>query len=100
MLHAMNDTLFDLPEQPSPRLAWMRKHGIITLHHAPGRGVPPTWFAGFAEWWPDKHGENFFAWETAHNGDSRIGEGDTEDEALAQLAYHWDMKLWNEETPL
>ena len=68
----------------SPKLAWMKRHGIITLHHRPGH-CPATWLAGFQTWWPDLHGVHFFAEETAHNGDSRIGEGDTEDEALVSL---------------
>lgn len=90
----------------SPRLAWMKKHGIITWFDNGRRdGVqecPPEWFAGFAHWWPGKTGIDYFANETAHNGDSRIGQGDTEIEALAQLltcceARDAGIKLWNEE---
>ena len=82
----------------SPKLAWMKKHGIITCYHAPGH-VEPTWFAGFQDWWPDRTGSDFFCEETMHNGDSRIGEGETETEALAALCAAWEIKLWNEEQP-
>lgn len=87
----------------SPRRAWMQRHGIITCYHAPGHGIPPTWFAGFQRWHPELSGVDFFAHETAHNGDSRIGEGDTADEALADLmtcshARQNNIRLWNEET--
>ena len=63
---------------------------------------PPTWFAGFQVWWPDLRGVDFFAEETAHNGDSRIGEGDSEDESLASLMTCWDarsrnLQLWHAE---
>ena len=86
----------------SPRLAWMKRNGIITLYHAPGH-CPPTWFAGFQVWWPELRGVDFFAEETAHNGDSRLGEGDSEDEALASLMTCWDarkinLKLWHAES--
>lgn len=82
--------------QDSPRLAWMKRHGVITLHHAPGH-CPATWFAGFQSWWPTLTSDDFFATETGANGDSRIGEGDTEDEALAALASNAGLRLWNEE---
>ena len=98
------DTLFALNEieSKSPRLLWMDRHGIITLRHAPGHS-PPTWFAGFQAWWPDLSGVDFFANETAHNGDSRVGEGDTEEEALVSLMTCWDarkanLRLWHDDS--
>ncbi len=104
----MNNELF--PEsavlQDSPRLAWMKRHGIITWYDDGKRdGVqacPAEWFAGFAHWWPGKTGIAFFGIETAHNGDTRIGQGDSEDECLANLltcgeARRRGLKLWNEE---
>lgn len=101
----MSDELFSAESvaMDSPRLAWMKRHGIITFYHAPGH-CPPTWFAGFQCWRPGLTGIDFFATETAHNGDSRIGEGDTEDEALASLmtcghARENKIRLWNEEAP-
>lgn len=56
--------------------------------------------AGFRDWWPEPEYEdraNFFAAETAHNGDHRLGEGKTEDDAMAELARRSDIRLWNEE---
>jgi hypothetical protein len=81
-------------QMDSPRLAWMKKHGVIT-YRSPVE--PVCWFAGFQEWWPKLEGVGFFAKETAHNGDIRVGEGATEDEALCQLAKWEGIKLWNEE---
>lgn len=80
----------------SPRLAWMKRHGIITLHHR-SEYVDPTWFAGRMVWWPGLTGVDFFAEETALNGDSRIGQGETEDEALVALAARAGLKHWSEE---
>lgn len=94
----MTDELFSVPEVLSPRLAWLRKHGIIT-HHYVVEGCDSTWFAGFQEWWPELKGVNFFAAETAHHGDSRCVERDNEQEALADLARYYELKLWNEEQP-
>lgn len=96
-----DDLLFPVPESLSPRLAWIKKHGIITYRHSTGH-APATWFAGFQEWWPNKSGFDFFFEETANNGDSRVGEGDTEDDALANLLTCGDaraagIRLWNEE---
>ena len=38
----MSDSLFDIPVQLSPRLAWAKKHNIKT-HHTPGLDLP--WMA-------------------------------------------------------
>lgn len=104
----MPDELF-APEEmasDSPRLAWMKRHGIITWHDDGVRGgvqaVPAQWFAGFQVWLPNESGMAFFAIECAENGDTRIGIGKTEDEALAHLMTCADasrrrLKLWNEE---
>lgn len=97
-----SELLFPVPEALSPRLAWMKKHGIITFHHRPGHNCPPTWFAGFQAWHPTLKGVAFCATETAEHDDSRIGEGETEEDALISLMGCWDarkvnMHLWNEE---
>lgn len=92
----------------SPKLAWMAKHGVISWYDDGKRDgfkvCDPQWFAGFQAWWPDLTGIQFFAEETAHNGDSRIGEGQTEDEALFGLttcaeARQMGLRIYNEETP-
>lgn len=69
----MTDTLFDLTDSPSPRLLWMRKHGItlnyLAKHEAWEAEAPTCW----------------------------TSYGDTEDEALASFAKYNNLKLWNEE---
>ena len=89
--------LFLVAESLSPRLAWMKKHEIISYYHAPGHGIEPTWFAAYQDLRPGLSGSDFFAVETAENGDSRIAEGETEDEALANAATIYGLRLWNEE---
>lgn len=103
------DELFPASEVAldSPRLLWLRRHGILTWFDdgkRDGYTIEPEWFAGFQHWWPGQLGINFFATETAHNGDSRIGQGDDEDEALIHLltcaeARQRGIKHWSEETP-
>lgn len=82
----------------SPRLAWMKRVGIVTLHSCPGDEWH-TWMAGLQSWHPDKASDpfDFFFAETSQHGDSRIGEGDTEDEAIAHLCRRRSIRLWNEE---
>lgn len=82
--------------QDSPRRVWLLKHGIITWRTPLD---PYDWLAGVAgnaDMGTD-HRKNWFANETAHNGESRIGLGFTEDEALADLAKLRGLPLWNEE---
>ncbi len=67
----MND-LFEIPESLSPRLLWIEKHGIIICY--------------------DSCRKQFYA-----IGANDTGWGDTEDEALTQLALKLGVKLWNEE---
>jgi hypothetical protein len=96
----MNDELFpaEAVAMDSPKLAWCKKHSVVIYRH-PGDafGCPHSWFAGFQDWWPDLRGLNFFAEETAHNGDSRCVEAGTEEDALATLARYYKIPLWNEE---
>lgn len=95
----------------SPRLAWMKKHGIVTYHSLPNDPEAHCWFAGFwdfSEDFPenedeaaneDRTGELLFLFEHGHNGDTRTGKGETEEEALVDLCSMFDLKLWNEEAP-
>jgi hypothetical protein len=95
----MSDELFP-PEavaMDSPRLAWIKRHGIVTFHSCPSDEWS-TWMAGIQEWHPEKtDAADFFFEETSHNGDTRIGEGNTEDEAIAHLCRRHGVRLWNEE---
>ncbi len=95
----------ELVTMDSPRLAWMKRHQVLTYL------LPSTreWLAGFvagpnyskiaasveetAQWFCD---------ECSENGDSSIGVGSTEDEAISELMSTWyarshSIRLWNEE---
>jgi len=88
----MTDTLFDLPETPSPRLKWMGDHQIEVidsrLDHEPGDECELTG-SRLYRWW---------AWQTCKRTktESSSGGGDTEDEAIVNLAKKLNLKLWNE----
>jgi hypothetical protein len=95
----------EVGRQDSPRLSWIKRHQVLT-YHLVGTG---EWLAGFVA------GENYakiaassdetsqwFCDETGENGDSSIGIGATEDEAIAELMTTWyatshGIRLWNEE---
>lgn len=78
----------------SPRLAWMKRHGLKTW---PTRG-----------WVGDttcpETGADIRQWNAARDGHepgmihAPVCSADTEDEALAELALKLGLKLWNEET--
>ena len=87
--------LFQVDEALSPRLVWMRKNKVIT-YRCPSDG---TWLAAFGDChkWAYASTADFFAQETAHWGESRIGTATSEDEALVDLAKCYGRKLWNEE---
>jgi hypothetical protein len=86
----MSDELFppDSVAMISPRLAWIKKHGVRT-HHS--RAFED------AEWlpWCAAFGEPFEV--INEQGDGALGFGQTEDEAIIDLAVKFDVKLWNEE---
>ena len=84
-----SDLLFCVPEVLSPRLAWMKRHEVITYHGMSG------WYAAFK-----CHAyDYYFLQETCAHGGSRCGFGNTELEALTDLAVRTKTKLWNEEAP-
>ena len=64
--------LFDIPESKSPRLVWMEKHGVKTSY--------------CNDLWQAEHGIT-------------IAFGDSELDALTELAKKLNLKLWNEEKP-
>ena len=88
----MTDTLFDLPETPSPRLNWMRENKIEVvdsgLDHEPGDECEITGNQIY----------RFWAFQSGKRTKSEISEagGDTEDEAIVNLAKKLNLKLWNE----
>ena len=77
----MAETLFEIPVSESPRLKWLREHGVKV-----GKNIfEPT------------HSDDFrFGYKfAAHCGD--VSEyGHDEDEALIKLAILNGWKLWNE----
>jgi hypothetical protein len=70
----MTDTLFDLPESPSPRLRWMQQHKISLTREMTLKG------------------EHFTAWVFPDTS----GYGYSADDALADLARKINVKLWNQ----
>lgn len=81
----MNDMLFEVERQDSPRLAWMKKHAIRT-HHTPGMEDELPWIA----WHGANHGPDGIPLNP-----SRCGYGDTEADAIADLARRIGIHLWN-----
>lgn len=82
------ETLFDIPEQKSPRLLWIEKHGVKIAHYPE--------FDGTQE---DDMGETmypYFAW-TGTPSIATSGSGMTADDALTDWARKNHVKLWNEE---
>ena len=73
--------LFDLPETKSPRLIWMKRHGIKV---SPSRTHGPS----HKHWMAYRHNEDFI---------SASGYGETEDDAITSLAVKLGLRLWNEE---
>jgi hypothetical protein len=74
----MTDELFAVPESLSPRLRWMRRHGITTRRNDITETPSANWEAYQAcsgDWEP----------------------GDTEHDAIANLAEALGIRLWNEE---
>ena len=62
-------TLFspDAGAQLSPRLAWIRKHGLITVHHNPPHCAgEANWFCGDADWWPGLTGVDWLVEHDSH----------------------------------
>jgi hypothetical protein len=55
------------------------------------------WMAGFdGGQWEYENAADWFCQETTHYGDSRIGVGETEDEAIESLCKLYRVPLWNE----
>lgn len=84
-------TLFDVPVQLSPRLAWMEKHDVQT------KNCPGDWVCEFT----GLEGPCWIAW----SGKQTFGHilepchGDTEKSAIADFAMRNGIRLWNEEAP-
>lgn len=71
----MSDLLFDIPETKSPRLLWLKKHGI-TCH--------------------DYRTDDIYRF-MAHGIHEGSGFGPTPEDAVLEYAKTAGIKLWNEE---
>lgn len=94
----MNDLFPDLPETLSPKLAWKRKHGVVTLYFDEMHrfGDDDKWAAGLA---PGVSGKDavaqFLCDECGKNGDMTTGWGSTEEAAMEDLCLKHDLKHWS-----
>ncbi len=94
------DTLFDVPESLSPRLAWMRKHGIQTLKRDDLPCEAGRWEAYVGDYEAavtktiNDSDARFYPDESPH-----LAWGQTEEEAVMELAQNNEWPLWNEEGP-
>ena len=85
-------TLFDIPESPSPRLQWLRKHQIDIIDS--GIELEP----GEECYITGKRLYRYWAFQGGKQTKTEIAEagGDTEDEAIVNLAKKLSIPLWNE----
>ena len=86
----MTSDLFPDCRQDSPRLAWMKRHGITI------RPITDFERSLFSEFSRDLI-LNFAALKKRHDKYLQTGVGETEDNALADLAEQLGIPLWNEE---
>jgi len=89
------DSLFELPETPSPRLKWMRENKCITFHLLPGTDGS-LWMADFDRGdYTYTTPADYFCQLCGYDDDSRIGTGETEDEAIIDLCLKSGVKHWS-----
>lgn len=85
--------LFDIPESKSPRLLWMKRHGVKTRHEPTIAHPNGDWVA-----WTGNYGESLqAASEMSPGGCYLIEWGDTEMDAICNLCTWNGWNLWNEE---
>lgn len=87
----MSETLFKLPKCDSPRLKWLKERGVSTHFNKDVQVGDEDEFSG----------EPIFPW-CAFTGEPNFprpdaGYGNTEHEAIVNLAILKGWKLWNEE---
>lgn len=90
---AMNDTLFPLPESPSPRLLWIARHGVQVIDNG-GDVLVESESRAWREYrwcaYCGEPGRTLFAGNEA-------GFGDTEADAIVDLCRKTGLKTWQEE---
>ncbi len=86
----MSDELFpaEAVTMDSPKLRWIKKHGVQT-HHSKAF-ADEDWMP-----WCAAFGVPFEVVES--DGDGALGFGDTEEDAIRDLAVKFNVPLWNEE---
>ncbi len=89
----MSEELFpaEAVTMDSPRLAWMKRHGLCTYHVPELTGECPETGADLKPW------TCVSKTQPEHVLFGRYGQGDTEDEACADYAVKFKVSLWNEE---
>lgn len=90
----MNE-LFPIEETLSPRLKWMKDKGVLTHHNS---DCEPPWLA--IQKMPGHQGtigEIMAQWCRLYDDHGYSGYGETEDEAIADLARNRKILLWNEQ---
>lgn len=88
----MNQELFTIPECKSPRLQWIEENGILTVKDTYG-----TWHAVIPKDGDEWIGAAGLAMK--YHGTlaaSRVAKGQSEDDALTNLAKAANLRLWNE----
>lgn len=85
----MSDLLFDLPETPSPKLAWLRKHDLVVEHFPEGEGIDEDEFGNDVFAWTCRRRNATFAATWAKKD---IGAGRTEEEAIFDFCHNSGVK--------
>lgn len=84
--------LFEIPESLSPRAAWIKKHKIEFLHCPEHDGRNE-----------DEFGHELYPWNCWSPSFDEppyprfVGQGMTQDDAIAEWAKFHRVRLWNEE---
>lgn len=91
--------LFRQTRSLSPRLRWMKRHKVVLYLSMANDPDWRCWFAAFdtGDWPGYEDAADYFAKEIAANGDRRIGEGKTEDDAILDLCLKRGVPHWTVE---
>jgi hypothetical protein len=85
--------LFDIPESKSPRLQWIEENGILTGYNS----NTATWYAALPKDGDEQKDIRQLVTDYHHTlAASRIAKGQTEDDAITNLAKAIGLRLWNE----
>lgn len=83
--------LFPVTQSLSPKLKWMKENCVITYRFPDGE-----WLAGHAPMRPGRISiDEWFLAETSEWNDTRIGAGDSEEEAIIDLCQKRGIKHYS-----